>query len=309
MSATRRTVITPSAEERAEDAALVTYDGDGVRARKDILPFTRVAVCFGRVFQAKEHSSVFSPTDPWMQWTFVRTPTGAQQGHVITPGLPGGALDPVFDNMGAFPHFKSSPPNKEPECVYLLNYKKGRLEYWVGRRGAKAGQPLRLCFSPDKCAGFPTIYLYFGQIARPRSVHELAATAPPLLTKFGGWTSKALIRKWASQYSEAREWVNPETMAEKYEILTNSWKNLPNYVRKALNDNIMERYYSDVYWYMPAHTRKKLYFTFYDTPTGFKLHDNEWGDSTAYPLSVGRAVSVIQNRRAQQLRKRMKRAN
>lgn len=216
MSTGTRTSIVPNDAEKAEDARLVTLDAGAVKARVNIPPFTRVAVCFGRVFTTKEHHDAFGTADPWAQWTFVRTPRdGARQGHVVTPGLPGGALDPLFADLGLSPFFTDARKGTEPECVYVLNYKKGRMEYWVGRRGAMAGQTLRLFFLPENNARFPTIYLWYGHLHRPRSVNELAATkagARPysILQSIGGWdvgTHITLFRRWAATYDESKEIV------------------------------------------------------------------------------------------------------
>lgn len=255
MSSQQRRTVVPDASERAEDARLVVVKDGVVKARVSIAPFTRVAVCFGRVFTAEEHRQVFAGKDPWMQWTFVRTPQGARQGHVVTPGLPGGALDPLYDGVGAFPYFTEAPRDTEPECVYVLNYKKGRMEYWVGRRGAFAAQTLRLCYSPPKCAEYPVMYLMYGHLYRPRSVNELAAAQQyHVLEKMGGWntgTSLTLFRKWAAAYDERKEVVPPlfQGMNERKFLGMNNTKKNPH-----VRHNREARSLADAYWGLKNNT-------------------------------------------------------
>ena len=198
------------------DADRLTHGPGGATAAVNMEPFTRVAVCVGRVFSAKEHRAVFRGPigDPWEQWTFVREGSKARQGYVVTPGMPGGALDPEFADLSASPHFREVPrPDQEPECVYVLNYPKGRMEYWVGRRGARAGQHLRLCFRVEASA-FPVVYILYGNVARPRSANELARSpaGQRILEKCGGWTRsqhRALLQHWADTYHPSMEAADP----------------------------------------------------------------------------------------------------
>lgn len=190
-------VVKPTRAEQADDAKLVEHGPGGVVARQNIPPFTRVAVCFGRVLSTQDHSTLFGSADRWQQWTFVRKGAKALQGFVVTPARPGGSgLDPAFSELGAFPHFKPAPACTEPECVYVLNFAHNRLEYWTGRRGARAGQPLRLSYDSDKTT-FPVIYVYDSNMAKPLSVHELAVRAPSSLALAG--FAPDLIRVWALQ--------------------------------------------------------------------------------------------------------------
>lgn len=222
MSASKRRVVGPSESEAAAISRLVLPGPGaqgGVESRVDIPAFTCVAICYGRVFTDKEHEQVFQGNDPYAQWTVeskTRRPSSTNSRsvrsylvhkRVVTPSwMPGGVIDPLFENRGLAPFFKEAPGVAEPECVYVINFPKGRMEYWVGRHGAKAGKPLRLCYNPDACA-FPTVYVLYGALARPRSVNELATTAMGrrLLSSRFGWTNQATIEGWRRQYSWTKE--------------------------------------------------------------------------------------------------------
>lgn len=210
----KRSSVVPTPDEMRSDKARVARGPDGVVAAVDIRPFTRVAVCVGRVFATPEHKGVYTGQmgDPWEQWTFKRGSGGnARQGYVVTPGLPGGALDPEFADLSASP-FLGDAQDREPECVYVLNYPKGRLEYWVGRRGARKGQALRLCYRYE-ASPFPVVYLMYGMVPRPVSANELASSATGLriLDRYGGWNKKqhrALLLHWAGTYAPTKEVAN-----------------------------------------------------------------------------------------------------
>ena len=209
--------IVPSPAELAEDLKWCTKAADAaVYAKHDIPPFTRVAVCPGRVYTDEEHARIFGDTDAWGQWTVVRQSDGSvKKGFVVTPGLPGGALDPLYDNpkvYGLAPFFADTQPGVEPVCIYVINARKGRMEYWTGRNGALKNEKLTLCYDEEaRCPKFPTVYVLYGPSLRPRSVLELAhdktgVTPYSVLRKYADYDvanpgDASVIRGWANAYN------------------------------------------------------------------------------------------------------------
>lgn len=185
--------------EKSSDGSPCTRRG--VFATEQWIPFQPVAVCFGRVFEKAVHEVLYGKEgDPWEQWMMFR----GRPGYVVTPGLPGGALDPQFAGEGAFPYFQGCPASEEPECIYVQNVQKGRMEYWLGRRGAKEGQELRLHYSPDNTR-FPVIYIFAANMGVPRSVYELAARKQYRVLSACGWTDTSKYKEWASKYNPKYE--------------------------------------------------------------------------------------------------------
>lgn len=257
----KRASIVSTDQETEQLSRLVTVDQEGVKAAEDIKPFTCVAVCVGRLFSAKEHGALFKGPigDPWEQWTFVRNGHAAQQGYVVTPGLPGGALDPHFAQRGASPFFRETPrPDLEPECVYVLNYRKGRLEYWVGRRGARKGQNLRLCYRFEKST-FPVVYIVHGQQMHPVSVNELTRSAYGLrvLERCGGWNNKQhrnLLLHWAKTYDPTKEVANDSILnrIRPGDIKPNTWDRVWNSGWAAQRNRVR----ANRYWSLPPGRRQ-----------------------------------------------------
>ena len=214
-----RSSVAPSAEEVALDMKLCRKSSRGeVKATQDIRPFTRVAVCAGRVYSDDEHTRLFGDTDAWGQWTVVKQPDKQQpikKGFIVSPGLPGGALDPLYDNpdvYGLASFFADTQPGVEPVCIYVINARKGRMEYWTGRNGALKNEKLTLCYDEEaRCPKFPTVYVLYGQSSRPTSVFELAHNRTGLdpysiLRRYADYNvarrkDAASIKRWAKAYS------------------------------------------------------------------------------------------------------------
>ena len=214
-----RSSVAPSAEEVREDLKLCAKAVDGaVHASRDIRPFTRVAVCAGRVYSDKDHVRLFGDTDAWGQWTVVKQRDKQQpikKGFIVSPGLPGGALDPLYDNpkvYGLASFFADTQPGVEPACIYVINARKGRMEYWTGRNGALKNEKLTLCYDEEaRCPKFPTVYVLYGQSSRPTSVFELAHDRTGLdpysiLRRYADYDvarpkDAASIKRWAKAYS------------------------------------------------------------------------------------------------------------
>jgi hypothetical protein len=223
-----RTHIKPSTEEAATDMTITAVRDSKVYAARDIPPFTRVAVCTGRLYTDKEHTRVFGEDDVWGQWTVQKVPQRGslhrfkiEQGYIVSPGLPTGDIDPLFHDIstyGCSPYFAPALVEQEPWCVQVVNAKKGRMEYWVGRRGAKAGQLLTLCYGDvGATLAFPTLYVLYGHNTRPVSVLELARFRTGLepysiLTQYLGekvFTPNGRVTKkvqeWAKHYDPMKE--------------------------------------------------------------------------------------------------------
>lgn len=189
--------VLPTPQEQQHDAQWVRWHPvRGVHARQDIPPFTRVAVCFGRVFSKKAHDTLFPQGDKWSQWAPFKI------GNVVTPGKPDQTLDPRFADKGAFPFFGQCKKLVEPDIICVVNIAKQRLELWVGRKGAAKDRKLCMHFSPDD-SNFPSIYVYKPSMERPVSVHYLAKTQQYDILRECGWnirnpTHQIFIHKWAS---------------------------------------------------------------------------------------------------------------
>jgi hypothetical protein len=259
--------VKPSREEAAADNAWTAVRDSKVYADRDIPPFTRVAVCTGRLYTDMEHTRVFGENDAWGQWTVQKVPQRGslhrfkiEQGYIVSPGLPTGDIDPLFldiSTYGCSPYFAPSLVEQETWCVQVVNAKKGRMEYWVGRRGAKAGQLLTLCYGDVReTLAFPTLYVLYGHYTRPVSVFELARFQTGLepysiLTQYLGekvFTPNGRVTKkvqeWAKHYDPMKEHVEPTNLMLPSSFqLNRPWENSYGTMKKAHNLQSHNLYY------------------------------------------------------------------
>ena len=177
----KRPLVGPSPAELQEDGRLYYVQNDQVYAATTIMPFTRVAVCAGRLYGRKEHTKLFG-ADGWAHATAMGRPkTLGVPGYVVSPGMPGGALDPKFvdtDTYGvaAFLTPVHARRGKEPVCIGVMNVQKKRKEFWVGRHGAHRDELLTVC------ADSSSDYVITAHMARPVSFRELAHKARATIT-------------------------------------------------------------------------------------------------------------------------------
>jgi len=241
--------VRPTLSEIAEMNARVTHDPHrgGVIAKTRLPPFTRVAICFGRVYTEKQHASVFGVSrgvvrDPYAQWTFFKGVDGTwRKGYDVTPSIcvEGKArLDPAFEHMGVFPYFQQVPPGQEPEVVTVFNQKRDRMEYWVGRRGAEAGQALRMCYL-DQCGPWPDVWLLAHAPGRLMSFNRLATSqAGAHALKHLGYSSREIARLAARYRPEIEKTVPFKPLSNRElkagQIIRAAWMKQPKFFGQAL---------------------------------------------------------------------------
>lgn len=173
----KRSVVGPTPKDLEEDSRLYYIRQNKVYASTTIRPFTRVAVCAGRLFSRQEHIRLFGDgarADGWARSTVKRQGKTRLPGYVVSPGLPGGALDPKFADTDMFgvAAFLTPVPgrNREPTCIEVVNVLESRKEFWVGRHGAHRDQLLTVCAEDSTCPE----YVITAHMARPVTFRELA---------------------------------------------------------------------------------------------------------------------------------------
>lgn len=209
-----REVIRPTPEEIQRDSKRTRVVKGEAFAANDIPPFTRVSICYGRMFKVEEHDALFKGDDPMMQWAvkLKKQPMSdgkrvqrwyLQHGWVVTPYLPAGFIDDQYKKWGDFIYFYQAEKGQDPTCIYVINFLKGRVEYWTGLGGCRASEKLTLDYKANPSKN-ELIYVLYGGLYMPRSLNEMASSESGrrlLVNAFGYHKNTKLFDKWAKMHS------------------------------------------------------------------------------------------------------------
>lgn len=187
-------------------------------AKVNIPPYSYVASMIGKVYKLRDWDRKFKNGDKWADWWFkVRNSPSPhiEVGYMISPGLPDGSLDPQFAH-GMAARFQETG---HPTCVTVINMHTGRLEYWSGRNGVKAGTPL----SVDNTLywerkEWPDMFVLYGTPPQLVSVNWLAKYNEEAFQRYTGLNIKhhkvkATIRFLAEHFKPNMEPVRNNSPA------------------------------------------------------------------------------------------------